>query len=138
MKVYRITETIQASPEKIWAVITDAANYPNWNVGVDKIEGNIALGKKIKIFAKISPGRAFPAKVSVLETNKKMVWTGGAPFKFMFKGERTFTLTEENGATKFDMQEVFTGLMSPLILPSIPDLTPSFEEYVKCLKAEVE
>ena len=31
---------------------------------IDRIEGNIAPGEKIKVFTKLSPGRAFPAKVT--------------------------------------------------------------------------
>ncbi|BBM84561.1 SRPBCC domain-containing protein [Candidatus Uabimicrobium amorphum] len=137
MKRYSVSKIIQASPEKIWRILTNIDDYPNWNPGVNKIEGSLKPGKKIKIFAKISPNRAFPAKVTTLEPCKKMIWTGGAPLKFMFKGERTFTLVpQENGITKFDMQEVFSGVMSPLI--PIPDLTPSFQEFAEALKVKAE
>ena len=41
MKEYRATTTIEASPETIWTILTDAAGYPEWDPGVDRIEGRI-------------------------------------------------------------------------------------------------
>lgn len=64
MKVYSATTTIAASPETIWAILTDAVGYPQWDPSVDRIEGRIAPGEKIKAFTKLSPGRAFPVEVT--------------------------------------------------------------------------
>jgi uncharacterized protein YndB with AHSA1/START domain len=37
MKEYRASTTIKASPEKIWAILTDAAKYPEWDPVADRI-----------------------------------------------------------------------------------------------------
>lgn len=138
MKTFSSTITIQAPPETIWAILTDAPVYPEWNPTVDKVEGTIEPGEKIKVFAKISPGRAFPVKVSEFVPAEKMVWSSGMPLG-LFKGERTFTLTPRgDGAVEFSMREVFSGLMSPLIERSIPDLQPAFDEFAGALKAKAE
>lgn len=137
MKTFSTTTTIHGAPEAIWALLTDAAGYPAWNTTVDRIEGTIAPGAKIKVFAKISPGRAFPARVTVLEPNRRMVWSGGMPLG-LFKGERTFTLTPREGGVEFAMSETFSGLLSPLIERSIPDLQPAFEEFAAALRRRVE
>lgn len=135
---YSVTADIKASPAKIWTYLTDATNYPSWNSTVSKVEGNIALNEKIKVFAKISPDRAFPVKVAVLEPHKKMVWQGGMPLG-LFKGVRTFTLTPTaNGYTQLKMVEDFSGLMLPLMAGSIPDLRPAFEDFAKDLKKVTE
>jgi hypothetical protein len=39
---------------------------------------------------------------------------------------------------KVYMREEFTGLMAPLITRSIPDLTPTFDEFAQCLKKAAE
>jgi len=138
MKVYRAATTIHASPKTIWAILTDAPRYPDWDPTVDRIEGTIAAGEKLKAFSKLSPGRAFPVKVSTFNPPEKMVWSGGMPLG-LFKGERTFTLTPKgNGQVEFVMQEVFSGPLLPLIGKTIPDLTEPFEQFAEGLKKHAE
>jgi len=130
---------IRSRPEMVWNLLTDLAGYPAWNTTVDKVEGTIGLGNKVTVHAKLAPGRAFPVKVTTLESPRKMVWTGGAPLKFVFKGERTFLLTPKSADTvEFSMEEVFEGLMAGVIGKSIPDLQPAFDEFAACLKARAE
>lgn len=138
MKSFSVHTTINASAEKIWNILTDTSQWTSWNPTVDRIVGDIALGEKVSVFVKVNPGRAFPVKVTQFVPNKKMVWTGGMPLG-MFKGERTYTLTEQaNGSTEFAMREEFTGMMAPLITRSIPDLQPVFEEFAAALKQRAE
>lgn len=138
MKMFSATTRIKAAPEVIWKILTDAPGYPGWNTTVDKVEGRIAAGEKVTVHAKISPGRAFPVKVSEFVPGKKMVWTGGMPFG-LFKGERTFTLTPRpDGTVEFLMREQFSGLFAPLIERSIPDLQPAFDQFAAGLKSRAE
>ena len=138
MKEYSATTLIAASPETIWAILIDAPRYPEWDPGVDRIEGTIAAGEKITAYTKLSPGRAFPVKVTEFVPGKKMIWSGGMPMG-LFKGERTFTLSPQgNGTIEFTVHEVFSGLLLPLIGRSIPDLTLSFEQFATGLKNRAE
>ncbi len=138
MKAFATKTSIRAQPETLWALLTDAAGYPQWNTTVDKVEGRIAPGEKVKVFAKLTPGRAFPVKVVTFEPNQRMVWSSGMPLG-LFKGERTFTLTPKGaGEMEFSMREEFTGLLSPLITRSIPDLQPAFDEFAEALKRRAE
>ena len=104
---------------------------------MDKVDGNIARSEKVTVYAKLSPGRAFPVKVSTFKPPNRMVWTGGMPLG-LFKGERTYTLTPTAGGVEFTMREEFTGLMAPLITKSIPDMQPAFEEFAAALKRRCE
>jgi len=137
MESYEVIKTIAAKPETIWAILTDAAGYTAWDSGVEQVKGTISPGSKIKVYSKISPGRAFPVKVA-LDPPTKMTWTGGMPLG-LFKGVRTFTLTPESEAlTRFDMREEFTGPLLSMIWKSMPDLTPSFEQFADGLKEAAE
>lgn len=137
MREYKITETINAPAEKIWAILTDAPNFPNWNKGVTKIEGKIALGEKITVHTTYSE-QSFPVKVTELTPNHSMIWTGGMPLG-LFKGVRTYKLSQNaDGTTTFYMHEVFSGILLPLIGRSIPDLNPSFQDYAAGLKQKAE
>jgi hypothetical protein len=128
---------IQAKPDKIWALLTNAAEFPSWNTTVSSIEGTIALGQKIKLRVPIAPKREFKLKVSEFEPGKRMVWSDGAAP--MFKGVRTYILSPHaNGSTDFSMVEVFSGVMLPMIAGSLPDFGPSFEQYAADLKRAAE
>jgi hypothetical protein len=67
-----------------------------------------------------------------------MVWSSGVPLG-LFKGARTFTLTPmDGGKTSVTVEEIFTGLLLPLIGRTIPDLQPSFNNFVEGLKQRAE
>lgn len=138
MKTFSVTTSIRATPEAIWAILTDAPAYPTWNPTVDRVDGRIAPGERITVHAKINPGRAFPVKVTELVPGQRMIWSGGMPLG-LFKGERTFTLTPQpDGSVAFAMREVFSGLLAPLIGRSIPDLQPAFDAFAEALKKQAE
>lgn len=128
--------TIDAPRAEIWALLTNAGDFPRWNSTVSSITGEIAEGNKLALRVPVSE-RTFSPKVTELVPQERMVWSDGvAP---MFKGERTFTLTPRaDGSTEFAMVEVFSGLMLPFIKGSLPDFAPVFERYALDMKQELE
>jgi uncharacterized protein YndB with AHSA1/START domain len=127
---------IAAPPERVWALLTAADDFPKWNSTVTKIDGPIRLGQKLAIEVPAAKGRVFKPKVTAFEPEKTMVWSDGmAP---MFKGVRTFTLAHVDGGTEFSMVEKLTGLMLPMIKGSLPDFVPIFERYAEDLKVAAE
>ncbi len=134
---YAVSGVIQAKPERIWSLLTAAADFPRWNSTVQSISGRIADGEKIALKAKIAPDRVFNLKVGDVTANRSMVWRDGtAP---MFTGVRTFTLAPAgDAATTFSMAEVYSGIMLPMIAGSLPDFRASFEQYFADLKREAE
>lgn len=137
MKSYRASILINASPEKIWKILSDASGYPSWDLSMDHIDGRLALGETVTFFTKLS-AQSFPVKVTAFEPGKKMVLTGGLPLG-LFKSERTHTLTpSKDGETNFHTEEIFSGLLLPLFGKNIPDLTANFEGFVAALKKQVE
>jgi uncharacterized protein YndB with AHSA1/START domain len=133
---YRVGANIKAAPEEIWAFITDAPAYPQWNSTVIEIKGKIAAGEKIELRAKIDPKREFGLTVSTFEPASKLVWEDGGK---AFKGVRTFTLTpKEDGSTDFTMAEVLTGAFLPMIEKKLPDFRPSFDDFAADLKRAAE
>jgi hypothetical protein len=137
MKSYEAAATIAAEPDRVWAVLTDAPAYAEWDSGVQKVEGRIAPGERIKVVSEANPGRAFPVKVSGFDPPRSMTWSGGMPLG-LFKGVRTFSLTPDGAGTRFTMREEYTGPLLGLIWRSMPDLGPSFEQFARGLKARAE
>jgi uncharacterized protein YndB with AHSA1/START domain len=138
MLQFTATTTINAPVEKIWTKLSDVESFPSWESGVTKVEGTASLGSKLKLYSEVSPGRAFPLKVTEFEPNEKMTFASGMPLG-LFKGARTYTLTGNgNGGVRFEMTEVYTGPLAPMITKSIPDLNPSFKKFADGLKRESE
>lgn len=134
---YKVTATIRATPEAVWAKLTDAKGFAAWNSTVTSIEGDITPGSKLTIRVPVAPGRAFTPSVVEFDAPRRMVWRDG--FAPMFQGTRTFTLRPEgDGATAFEMEEVFRGLMLPMIKGSLPDFVPVFDRYVADLARACE
>lgn len=137
MKVFEVRRTIAAPPERVWARLIDAPALVAGRLGLTRLEGTIAPGARLTVWSEASPGRAFALRVSEFTPTRCMVWEGGMPFG-LFRGVRRFTLTPVGAGTEFHMREEFSGLLSPLIERSIPDLNPSFETFAKGLQALAE
>jgi hypothetical protein len=131
------TINVRATPQRLWALLTNAADFPRWNSTVTRITGKIEQGEKLALEVPVAPGRTFKPRVVTLEPERTMVWSDG--FAPMFKGVRTFTLAPNaDGTTAFSMVEVFSGVMLPMIKGSLPDFGPAFETYAADLKREAE
>jgi hypothetical protein len=137
MRSYEASRTIEAGPDAIWAILTDAAAYPQWDSGVVRVEGRIAPGETIKVVSEANPSRAFPVRITEFVAGKKMVWSGGMPLG-LFRGVRTFALEPAGDSTSFTMREEYTGPLLPLIWKSMPDLQPSFDKFAAGLKKKAE
>jgi hypothetical protein len=51
MKEFTTAVDIRATPEAVWAILTDAPGYSDWNPEINRVDGRIALGEKIKAHA---------------------------------------------------------------------------------------
>ena len=138
MKRFEVRCVIKAPPERVWAVLSDAARLAaDGRLGITRLDGTIGPGARLKVWSEVSPGRAFALRVSTFDPPTTMVWTGGMPLG-LFTGTRRFTLTPSGADTAFHMEEAFTGPLSGLIGRSIPDLTPSFEKFARGLRELAE
>ena len=108
---------INASPEKVWAILTDFGNYPNWNPFIKSIEGKMIIGKKFN--ARIEPpeakGMSFKPVLLAFEPAKEFRWKGKLLVKGLFDGEHQFTLIKNSdGSTTLIQSEKFSGILVPL------------------------
>lgn len=138
MKSFAARIDVQAPIEKVWVILTDLPRWIEWNSTVERTLGKVELNAKVTVFVKLSPGRAFPLRVTELQVPHRMVWADGMPFG-LFKGARVFELSAPTvNSTVFSMREDYTGLLAGLIGKSIPDMQPAFEEFAQCLKRAAE
>jgi len=134
--------SVNATPEKVWKILTDFDNYPNWNPFIKSIRGQVKVGEVIA--ARIEPpkakGMTFKPKVLVYETNQELRWLGHSVIPGLFDGEHKFELIDNgNGTTTFRQSEKFTGILVPLFKKQLDNNTKNgFEEMNKKLKELVE
>lgn len=136
MKRIETRRRILADPATVWAILTNPARLVAANLGVSRLEGQIAKGQRIRLESVVAPGRIFSLAVAAFEAPKRMVWSSGVPI--IFNGQRSFTLAPLDGGTDFHLAEEFRGLMLPLIWRSMPDLQPSFELFADGVKRLAE
>ena len=127
-----VSTTIKADPAIVWALLTNAADYPRWNKTVVSIEGNIAAGETIRLKSTLDPKRVFKLEVKEFEPGKRLVW-GDA------MGNRVYTITKAGIDTvEFNMTEKIGGPLFPLFSGMIPSFDESFMQFAACLKTESE
>ena len=61
MKSFSSSIMIRARAETVWALLINAAGYPQWNSTIAKIDGRIAAGEQVTLHAKAAPTAA-PAR----------------------------------------------------------------------------
>jgi hypothetical protein len=133
---------IQATPEKVWSVLTDFDNYHEWNPFIKSITGIVAVGNTIK--ARIEPpgasGMTFKPTVLVYAKAKEFRWLGHLLFKGLFDGEHCFRLIDnKDGTTTFIQSEQFEGFLVPLFSKMLDTNTlEGFRQMNEKLKQEAE
>ncbi|UXP33404.1 SRPBCC domain-containing protein [Reichenbachiella agarivorans] len=128
---------INASPEKIWAILMDFKAYPEWNPFVKSISGDPVVGKHIHV---VLPGMKFEPEVLVLEENREFRWKGKLLVKGLFDGEHYFVLeVMGDGVTRLLHGENFSGMLVPLFKKRLEGETlESFKAMNQGLKERAE
>jgi hypothetical protein len=140
MKEYTARATIRATPEAVWSLLIDGPGYGYWNPEINRVDGRIAPGEKIKAHVVLHGGKVQLVSVRVTgwDPTRQMVWTGGLPLG-LFTGRRTFSLTpHDGGIVEFSMHLHFSGPLSPLIAKSLGDRQPDIDALAAGLKKWVE
>ncbi|SFD85614.1 SRPBCC domain-containing protein [Thermophagus xiamenensis] len=133
---------INATPEKIWGILTSFGEYPWWNPFITLIQGTVEVGNKITVRIEPPESKAMIFKPRVLTyiPNKKLQWLGHLLIAGIFDGEHTFELDDQgNGSTIFKHSEIFKGILVPLLKNQLDNNTRrGFEEMNKKLKELAE
>ena len=138
MRSYEAAARIDASPELVWALLVDVGSWRDWDSGVDRVDGRVALGERLTLFATMIRDRPFTVTVTEIRPGEAMRWRGGLPLGLAVI-ERTYHLdAQEDGGTVLTVREDHTGPFAALLARSTPDLNPSFRQFCAGLKARAE
>jgi len=110
---------IAASPEKIWAILTDFPAMPTWNPFIRAIRGRPVEGERLEVLlapAGQSPMRFRPVLLVVVPA-RELRWRGRLGVPGLFDGEHVLRLDAISpDHTRFSHSETFSGLLVPLIM----------------------
>ena len=138
MRSFEAGTRIQAASDEVWSRLVDVGGWRDWDSGVDRVEGRVALGEKITIYATMIRNRPFTVTVTELQPGEAMRWRGGLRFGLAVI-ERTYALEgQDDGSTVLTVREDHTGPVAGLLGRSTPDLNPSFRQFCAGIKALAE
>ena len=139
MKKEILTEIqINASPEKVWAVLSDNAQWEAWNPLIIKSLGRFAAGEKIANTMVIEGQKPMTIgpKVLVAEPAKELRWLGRLLMPGIFDGEHYFKLEAKDGGTRLVHGEHFNGIL--LFVMDFDKVLKGFVALNEALKKRVE
>ncbi len=137
---------IEAPPERVWAVLTDFASYPQWSGWKGRISGEARKGAWLKVLATPRPGKIKMTlfRVLVADPERELRWNAlYGPF-WALSGQRYWVLEPLSGSasgqydgkrTKLIFGEAYFGWMVPLLRGMLEKKGPQkYEELALRLK----
>jgi hypothetical protein len=131
--------TIDATPDQVWAVLSDFGAYDEWNPAFVSVEGVAEAGTRLDIRFKLKGDRSIPMRPTVLvaEPGRELRWLGRLLVPGLFDGEHRFEIHEEApGRVRFVQHERFRGLLVPFLRRLIEVDTAAMFERVNAALAE--
>ena len=116
MKTISVTTHIQSPPDVVWQILTGFRAYPDWNPFITRASGDIKVGQRLtlRIVPPGTGGMTFRPRVTALEPEHMLEWSGTLGIQGLFDGRHTFILEPTEGGTTLTQTETFTGLLVPL------------------------
>jgi hypothetical protein len=141
MRELRREVEIDAPPERVWAVLTGFAAYPEWNPFIRRISGELREGARLEVRIEPPEGRAmtFKPTVRAVEANRELRWLGRLFLPRAFDGEHSLRIEPlGDGRSRFVQSERFSGLLVGLLKGALAKTETGFEQMNSALKAQAE
>ncbi len=140
MKQVRTEIEINASPERVWQVLTDFAGWSTWNPLLYRAIGRLGVGERVEIAFKGPNSKEVCAQCTVvnLEAQRAWSWKYSIALPLLFRGMHRFTVEpSDSGRTRFAHREEFKGLLAPFFVNEA-ETERGFAAMDKALKAQAE
>ena len=119
MRQVRTEIEIEATPERVWQVLTNWPEWSAWNPLLHRAEGRLGMSETVEI-AFQGPGEkevCTQCTVVELEPGHTWTWTYSVVAPLLFRGEHTFAVEPDGpGRTRFAHCETFRGLLVPFFV----------------------
>ena len=132
---------IDAPVDRVWAIVSDATTYPEWNPFIRRMEGTLQPGSRLTV--RIEPpggsGMTFKPTVQAVQPNQLVRWLGRLVVPGVFDGEHSLRLEPiDSNRTRFIQSERFSGVLVPFLGGPLSRTERGFEQMNQALKARAE
>jgi hypothetical protein len=121
----RTSVDIDATPERVWQVLTDLPAYSSWNPFITHAEGSFAVGERLsftlppvnallRITLRPTVLEATPCRRLRLRSRQDRLGLPG-----LFDAEHAFTITPRDGGVRLWQEQRLHGLFVPLMTRSL-------------------
>jgi hypothetical protein len=141
MRVLEKTIEIDATPDEVWAVLTDFDGYADWNPFVTSISGPLEKGARLAVILAPPGGRAITMKPTVraAAASRRFAWLGHLGVPGIFDGAHEFLIEPgRNGTTVFTQRETFRGALVPFVGGVLKKTEAGFDLMNQALKDRAE
>jgi len=123
--VETIVIEIAAPPERVWAVMTDFARWPEWTASVQSIEpldtGAVRIGWRVRIRQPKLPPAVW--KLVEFEPGRQFIWRSGLPGMRVFAAH---TIEPTAIGSRVTLAVNYRGLLSKLLAWMTRDITQRY------------
>ena len=132
---------IDAPAQKVWAVLTDFARYPEWNPFITSVEGKLEVGARLDI--RVCPPESSEMRLGptllVHDAPRELRWRGHLFVKGLLDGEHFFQVRDtEPGHSQFVHGEDFSGILLRFLGRKLTQVARGFVYMNQALKRRVE
>ncbi|MEU9029949.1 SRPBCC domain-containing protein [Streptomyces sp. NPDC048383] len=132
---------IDATPEEVWATLTDLPRYCTWNPYIRQALGETVPGARLDLTLYSRGGKptAFHPTVLVVNPAVEFRWKGRFLIRGLFDREHWLRLSEGPGrTTRLEHGERFGGLLVPFLGKLLANTARDFTAMNDALRARVE
>lgn len=138
MTNHRASIDIAASPEAVWAVLADMANWTDFDIYCYRLEGRAALGATVTTINALEPDRVATLEVITFDRPHCLAWRDRRwPFGALDR-VRTHTVTAQGRGSHVEVSEVVTGPLAGWLGGRLPDPARTLPAFCEGLKRWLE
>ncbi len=132
-----VERQIQASPERVWELLTDPEVLTSGDFGIAKVDGSFELGSKIKITAVGEGENPLPFKVVRREEPYELSLKLSMVFG-LIAIQTTVVMEPKQGGTLTELSFGTSGLLGRKFNAKLNQLNPQGEKFLAALAAAAE
>lgn len=140
----RVETPIEATPERVWDLLTDLTSYASWNRFMPRVSGRMVPGGEVRAEVRFRRGflglpLRFRARVLRCESCREVRWVGKLGSRWLFGGVHSFLLEPRGSGVLLVHREVLSGLLLPVLGWYLaPLMEDGFREMNEALRARAE